>query len=211
VCAEFRNPVAVITKSALVRRDADVLRHLADTAGVRVLISIAFRDDAVARQLDPGAPGPKRRFETMRLLADAGVPVGVIMAPVIPGLNEQDIPGILEESRRNGAAFASHALLRLPGSVKDVFLHRMREAMPLRADRVERRIREARGGALNDSRFGSRFAGQGQHWRAIEEMWTLWTRRLGFADGETPIPSRGPSPPRAPERRSPGTQLELSL
>ncbi len=180
VCLAFRNPVAVITKSLLVRRDIDLLARLSRDARATVSLSIPFLDEDVARAIEPGAPTIRRRFETMQLLAEAGVPVGIGVAPVIPGLNDADIPGLLKEAKRCGASFAFHTLLRLPGSVKAVFFRRVQDSLPLRAARIEHRIREVRDGALSDSRFGHRHQGQGNYWEAIEQVWALWVRRLGF-------------------------------
>ncbi len=206
VCLAFRNPAALITKAALIRRDVALLAALAREASVSVAISIPFLDETVARVIEPGAPTIRRRFETMTILAQAGVPVGIGIAPIIPGLNDAEIPGLLREARRCGARFAFHTLLRLPGSVREVFFHRVHEQLPLRADRIEHRIRETRGGRLSDSRFGHRHEGQGTYWDVIERAWQIWTRRTGFDQEEMP-PSR-PSTFRRPPVASP--QQEFS-
>jgi DNA repair photolyase len=146
-----------------------------------VSLSIPFLNEDIVRRIEPGAPTTRRRFDTMEILARAGVPVGIGVAPIIPGLNDTDIAGLLKEARRRGASFAFHTLLRLPGSVKAVFFHRVQEQLPLRAAKIERRIRESRGGRLYDSRFGHRHEGQGNYWEAVERLWSLWTRKLGFA------------------------------
>ncbi|OGX28943.1 MAG: radical SAM protein [Omnitrophica WOR_2 bacterium RIFCSPHIGHO2_02_FULL_67_20] len=200
VCLAYRNPAAVITKSLLIRRDAPLLAALAREASVSVSLSIPFLDEDITRRLEPGAPTVRRRFETMELLAAAGVPVGIGVAPIIPGLNDADIPGLLTEARRRGASFAFHTILRLPGSVKAVFLHRLKDELPLRAAKIERRIRETRDGRLYDSRFGRRHEGQGVYWKTVERAWEVWTRRLGFDRDEDTAP--GPStfrPPPAPQ------------
>ncbi len=196
VCAAYRNPVGLITKSLLIRRDAALLAQLAREADAFVSVSIAFLDEKIVRLIEPGTPTIRRRFETMRLLTEAGVPVGIGVAPVIPGLNDSDIPGLLKEAKRCGAQFAFKTLLRLSGSVKDVFLHRLREALPLRASRVEHRIRETRDGQLSDSRFGHRHHGEGEYWEAIEQTWQIWTQRLGFNQADA-------SPPRSSTFRRP--------
>jgi len=190
VCLTFRNPVAVITKSLLIRRDADLLAALAREAAASVSISIPFLDEGIARAIEPGAPTIRRRFETMEILAKAGVPVGIGIAPIIPGLNDHAIPGLLKEARRCGASFAFKTLLRLPGSVKAVFFHRLKEALPLAAAKIEHRIRETRDGALYDSRFGHRHHGEGTYWETIEQVWDVWTRRLGFDRDDEASPSR---------------------
>jgi len=181
VCLEFRNPVAVITKAALVLRDADLLAELAREARANVYLSIPFADPGVARALEPGAPPVDRRFETMARLADAGVPVGISIAPVIPGLNDSDAATLLARARDSGARSAFHILLRLPGSSEEVFLRRLRASLPDRASRVENRIREVREGRLDDPRFGHRQRGSGPYWAVIEQSFRLFSRKLGLA------------------------------
>ena len=185
VCARYRNPVAIITKSLLIRRDLDVLEALEQDAQVSVSLSIPFSEERVARLMEPGAPTIHKRFETMRILAEAGISVGIGVAPIIPGLNDSDLPRLLKEAKRCGASFAFHTLLRLPGSVKAAFFHRIHERLPLRAAKIEHRIRETRNGQLYDSRFGHRHSGTGTYWDGIEQQWKVWTDRLGLnQDGE---------------------------
>ena len=128
------------------------------------------------------------------------------MAPVIPGLNDRDIPSLLREAKRCGAQFAFHTLLRLPGAVRDVFLHRLRERLPLAADRVAQRILDVRGGRWNDARFGFRHRGRGPYWEMIEQTWRVWTRRVGF-DHEEAAPRRPTF--RRPVSAAPAPQLEF--
>jgi DNA repair photolyase len=179
VCLDFRNPVGVITKSALVRRDADVLAQLADKAAAEVFLTIPFADYDTARAVEPFAPSPDARFRAMKELSDAGIPVGLAVAPVIPGLTE-DIPELLQRAHAAGARRAFMTMLRLPGSVAEYFELRLRERLPTKADKVLHRIREARGGRLNDARFGHRMRGAGAHWQALSDLFQLWTKRLGF-------------------------------
>jgi DNA repair photolyase len=204
VCLEFRNPVGIVTKSMLVRRDAELLAALAREAEAGVSLSIAFLSEDVARVMDPGAPTIRRRFETMEILAKAGVPVGIGVAPIIPGLNDSDIPGLLKEAKARGAQFAFKVLLRLPGSVKSVFFHRLQEQMPLRAAKIEHRIRETREGKLYNSQFGQRHSGEGKYWAAIEDIWNVWTNRLGFNqdddEPERPPTFRRPAGPAEDQR-----------
>jgi len=185
VCAEHRNPVGIVTKSLLVVRDIDVLLRLQERASVRVCVSIPFADDAMGRAIEPQAPLVSRRFEALRRLTEAGLPTEVTISPIIPGLNDDDIAPILERARAAGVRDASYILLRLPGSAREVFLQRLRAALPDRARRVENRIREVRGGALNDARFFSRHTGRGVYWDMIEAQWRVHARRLGFLDGST--------------------------
>jgi DNA repair photolyase len=179
VCAEFRNPVGVITKSALVRRDIDVLQELTAKAMVSVFFTIPFTDRETARAVEPYAPLPEARFHAMSDLAVAGIPVGIGIAPVIPGLST-DIPELLQRAKDAGATQAFINMLRLPGSVAPYFEERLREKLPTKADRVMNRIRDAREGKLNSSVFGERNRGKGQYWVAVEKLFKIHTTRLGL-------------------------------
>jgi DNA repair photolyase len=180
VCADFRNPVAIITKGALVRRDVDLLVRMSRQTPVSVTVSIAFADDAVSRALEPGTSPPSQRFETLRILSDAGLRAGISVAPTIPGLNDSDIAELLERAREAGARFAFQTLLRLPAEVLPVFVECLREAFPDRARRVLHSIEEVRGGKMNESAFGKRMHGEGPRWDAIEALFEAQCRRLGL-------------------------------
>ena len=180
VCLEFRNPVSIVTKSALVRRDLDLLIELNRQAAVEVFFTIPFHDAETARALEPFAPAPEHRFNAMRTLADAGIPVGLGIAPVIPTLNDPHIPQLLKRAQECGARHAFMSLLRLPGSVAPYFEQRLREKLPTKANRVLNRIRDARGGKLNSSVFGERMRGKGQFWDAQQKLFEVYTKRLGF-------------------------------
>jgi DNA repair photolyase len=162
-----------------------------------VYLSIPFADDETARAIEPYAPPPSRRFEAIRRLVAAGIPVGVMVAPIIPGLNDRDIPAILERAAACGARSAGHIALRLPRSVAPVFLSRLRSALPLKAARVESRIREMRGGGLNEARFGRRMGGEGEYWKSVKSLFELTARRLGF---ETARRDESPALPTPPDR-----------
>lgn len=206
VCAEHRTPVTVITKGKLVRRDVDVLQELQRSAGCRVSLSIPFANDEHARAIEPFASPPSKRFETLRVLADAGIDTAVAVAPIIPGLNDEQIPEILQRARDAGASSAFKILLRLPLEVGPVFEARLREALPLRKSKVMNAIRETRGGRLSDSRFGARMEGQGARWSAVEALFATQCKRLGLAylAGEAPeVP--------APQAESPSPQLHLTF
>jgi DNA repair photolyase len=179
VCAEFRNPVGIVTKSALIRRDVDVLQRLTQDASVGVYFSIPFADYDIARAVEPFAPSPNARFEAMKTLAEAGIEVGIGIAPTIPGLTT-DIPNLLQRAKDCGATKAFISMLRLPGSVAPYFEQRLREKLPTKADRVLNRIRDARGGKLNSSVFGERMRGKGQYWSAQEKLFGVYCKRLGF-------------------------------
>jgi len=180
VCLRHRNPAGVVTKGMLVIRDADVLAALNRAARARVYFSIPFADDAMARKIEPGAPPPSRRFQAMKELHAAGVPVGVMLAPIIPGLNDRDIPRVLERAAACGAEQAGCMPLRLSGAVAGVFLERLRAALPDHAARVEARILDMRGGRLNDSRFGSRMRGEGAYWEGVMALFKQAAQRHGF-------------------------------
>jgi len=185
VCVDYRNPVGIITKGALVLRDLDVLSQLHQKAWVRVYLSIPFSSDDMARKVEPHAPSITKRFEVIKTLADAGIETGISIAPVIPGLNEGDIPELLERAHRAGACTAVATLLRLSGNVEPVFLERMQEAFPDRIGKIVARLREVRSGALTDSEFFRRHAGTGVYWDMVEQLFSVAKRRAGFADDNT--------------------------
>ncbi len=180
VCIEHRTPAAVITKAPLCERDIDVLTELGRVAGAHVTISIPFWDRDKARAIEPYVATPERRLHIIEKLARAGIEVGVNVAPIIPGLNDEDIPRVLTAARESGATSAGFVLLRLPGPVKVVFEERLRAALPLRAERVLHRIRETRGGQLYDARFGVRGRGEGVYATAIEALFRGTAARLGL-------------------------------
>lgn len=166
VFAAHRNPVAVITKNALVSRDLDLLAALATYGAVHVTISVTTLRPELARAMEPRASAPSARLEAIRRLAEAGVPVGVNVAPVIPGLTDEEVPGIVAAAAEAGAERASHIVVRLPGPVAPIFEAWLRAHTPGRADKVLNRIRSMRGGRLNDPRFGRRMAAGGA-WGAV--------------------------------------------
>src|SRR3982074_766925 len=179
ICAEFRQPIGIITKSALIRRDIDVLQQLARDAHLGVFFTIPFADREAARAVEPYAPLPEARFHAMADLAAAGINVGIGIAPVIPGLTT-DIPELLKRAKAAGARHAFINMLRLPVSVAPYFEQRLRELLPTKAERILHRIRDAREGKLNSSVFGDRMRGKGQYWEAIEKLFRIHCERLGF-------------------------------
>ena len=180
VCADFRNPVGIVTKGALIRRDVDLLARLAEEADCGVWISTPFADDPTGRAVEPGASLPSQRFETMRILARAGVRVGVAVAPVIPGLNDSHIAQILQRARDVGARQAFLQPVRLPAEVLPVFEQRIAEAFPDRANRIWSAIQQIRGGKKNESEFGARMTGLGPRWAAVKTLFHAECRRLGL-------------------------------
>jgi DNA repair photolyase len=186
VLADFRQPVAIITKNQLVTRDIDLLRQLAAHDAVRVTLSITSLDETLAHALEPRASPPKQRLEAIRHLREAGIVAGVNLAPVIPGLNDHEIPRILEAAAAAGAVYANWIMLRLPHGVKDIFLAWLDRHFPDRKARVISRIRDTRGGALNDSTFGQRFTGQGIFAEQIDALFRAAAHRLGL---DRPVPA----------------------
>ena len=180
VCLAYRNPAAIITKSPVIERDIELLAELAKQARLFVSISIPIWDEAQARALEPFVTTPVRRIRIIEKLARAGIRVGVNVAPLIPGIGEAGMVHILEAAAAAGACSASLIYLRLPGSVKQVFEERVREALPQRADAILNKVRRARGGALYDSRFGERQRGQGEEANTAAALFAATVKRLGL-------------------------------
>ena len=205
VLAEFRNPVVVITKNHLVTRDVDVLAELARWQCGAVLVSITSLDRDLAAAMEPRASGPAMRLRAIRTLADAGIPVGVSVAPIIPGLNDSEIAPILQAAREAGAQFATYSLVRLQGTVADVFTEWLeRNVSDVKKETILARIRESHGGRLDDSRPGLRLTGEGKRAAQIGQLFRALSRRFGF-DGMRPHVVTTHF-----RRREPG-QLELGI
>ena len=218
VCAEYHNPVAIITKAPLIERDLDVLCRLAEVARVGVSVSVPFWDPDKARAVEPFVATPQRRIKTIARLAAAGIDVGVNVAPVIPGLGDEDMAEILTAAAAAGAKRAAFIFLRLPGAVAPVFEERIRANLPLRAERILSRVREARGGKLNDPRWGKRMEGEGAYAEAAYALFDKTCKKLGLNQRERTMRAHAPddtiAADDAPEttfRRPPraGDQLKL--
>jgi len=181
VCAEYRNPVGIITKGVLVLRDLDLLRRLHQESSVRVYFSIPFSDDEVARKVEPHAPSSRKRFEAMATLASAGIPTGISISPIIPGLNDEDVPDLLARAKQAGAVEAMATLLRLSGPVEPVFMERMAAAFPDRVTKITNRIRDVRGGAISEGAFFERHRGAGPYWAMIEQLFEVSRRKAGLS------------------------------
>jgi DNA repair photolyase len=201
-----RHPVAITTKSALVLRDLDLLVPMAEQQLVAVQVSVTTLDPVLARRLEPRAASPERRLEVVQTLAQAGVPVGVLVSPLIPGLTDVNLERILERAASVGATRAGCLLIRLPREVADLFDAWLRDHYPDRAERVLSLIRQCRGGRLNDPDFGSRMTGRGPVAELLAQRFRLAARRLGLnrQDSGWDLDASRFRPPRLP-----GTQLDL--
>jgi DNA repair photolyase len=182
VLAEFRNPVGLVTKNALVTRDLDVLSELARFNATVVMISLTSLDSDLRAVLEPRTSPPAARLAAIRRLAAAGVPVGVMVAPVIPGLNDHEIPRIIAAAAEAGAQFAGKVVLRLPLAVAPLFEDWLGRHFPDRKEKVLNQVRALRGGRLNDSQFGSRMRGEGPLAEQIAQLFRVACRRAGMAD-----------------------------
>jgi DNA repair photolyase len=185
VAREARQPMSIITKNALVLRDLDLLREMARGRRIHVYLSITTLDAKLARSMEPRTSTPAARLRAVRELSGAGVPVGVLVAPVIPGLTDSEIPAILAEAKEAGAGAAGYTLLRLPMAVAPVFTEWLERTHPGHAERVLGRVRAARGGKLNVSEFGARMRGTGEMAGQIVALFRLYARKYGL-DGPLP-------------------------
>ena len=205
VLAEFRNPVLVITKNHLVTRDTDHLVELSRWRACAVFVSLTTLEQKLCQSMEPRASLPSMRLRAIQTLSQAGIPVGVAVAPVIPGLNDMEIPALLEEARAAGATFATYSLVRLPGSGAKVFREWLdRNVSAEKKAAVLRGIEETQGGSLNDSRPFLRMRGTGEYAGQIAQLFKVLSRKLGF---------EGMRPELSVEhfRRPGGTQLSLSF
>jgi len=180
VMSETRHPTGIITKSALVTRDVDLLQPLADAHAVLVCVTITTLDDELAAVLEPRAARPAKRLETIAALASAGIPVAVMVAPLIPGLTDHEIPAILGAAAKRGATRAGWQLLRLPGAVLDLFDAWLARWRPERREKVLHRIRDLHGGSLTDSRFGVRMRGEGEWAKQLADLFRISATKAGL-------------------------------
>jgi DNA repair photolyase len=180
VLAEFRNPVGLVTKNHLVTRDIDIFAKLTPHDAVSVHIAVTSLDAELANVMEPRASAPHARLAAIRELAAAGVPTSVLVAPVIPGLTDHEIPAILAAAREAGARHASYTMLRLPHGIKDLFTTWLEQHFPTSKDKILGRVRNLRSGKLNDPHFGSRMKGQGPIADMIHQVFETQKRRLGF-------------------------------
>lgn len=210
VLAACRHPVTIITKGALIERDLDLLSSLAADNLVRVAISLPTLDVALKRRLEPRAASPAVRLGIMQRLAGVGVPVGVMVAPVIPVLTEHELESVLERSAAAGATFANYVLLRLPYELKDLFREWLVIHEPLKADHVMAQLAAMRGGRDNDPRFGRRMAGEGLYADLLRQRFALAARRFGLVGrAGKPLTTALFRPPQSPEQ--PHSQFTLDF
>jgi DNA repair photolyase len=202
--AAFQHPFTIVTKSALVTRDIDIIAPMAAKRMAKVFISVTTLDRDLARKLEPRAATPPRRLEAIRMLAEAGVPTGVMTAPIIPMLTDWEIERLLKAARDAGAASAGYTVMRLPFEIKDLFVQWLEEHAPGKAKHVLSLVREVRDGRLNDPEFGSRMRGTGPYAELIAKRFRLACSRLGFNKHDWSLDLTKFSPPPAA-----GDQLRL--
>jgi len=185
VMAKFRNPVAIITKNRLVTRDIDILQDLATCDAVAVNISVTSLDPNLQRVLEPRTSSPQARLEAITQLRRAGIPTGVMVAPIIPGLTDHEVPKILDACAKAGAQFAGYTIIRLPWAVAPLFEHWLEEHFPDRKEKVLGRIRELRGNRLNNSQWHTRMTGEGIFAEQIGSLFRVGCRHAGIGERPT--------------------------
>lgn len=180
VCLKYRNPVSIITKNSLVQRDVDIIKQMAELNLVSVTLSITSLDKELMKKMEPKTSIPQKRLETIDVMAKNKIPVGVNIAPVIPGLNDEEISQILKAASEKGAQHAGYIMLRLPYAVKDIFLNWLQKEFPGRSKKIENKIRDMRDGKLNSSEWGKRFTGEGELVEAIDNLYKLSCKKYGL-------------------------------
>ena len=203
VCAEFRNPVGIVTKNHAVTADLDVLRELSGFGGIAVYISLTTLDADLAKKMEPRASPPARRLAAIRELSEAGIPVGIFTSPVIPGLTDHEIPALLQAGAEAGARFAGYTVLRLPHAVKELFDDWLTVHFPGHREKVLGRVRDLREGRLNDSDFGSRMTGTGPLAKQIRQLFRVARERAGITEKPATLSTAS--------FRRPGTSEQLAL
>ncbi|MBK9605256.1 MAG: PA0069 family radical SAM protein [Betaproteobacteria bacterium] len=210
VLCETRHPLLIVTKSALVERDIDLLAPMAAQGLAQVAISVGLLDGELARRLEPRAAAPHRRLQAIRTLAAAGIPVTVLVAPIIPQLNDKDLEAVLEQAREAGATAAYYVMLRLPHELKELFRDWLQQHYPLRAAHVMSLVQQMRGGKDNDSRFGKRMTGEGIFAELIRQRFAKACARLGLERRSVSLRTDLFVPP-PPAAAPAGTPAQLDL
>ena len=203
VLAAYHNPVCIVTKSALVTRDCDLLAQLAEDRAAWVGVSLTTLNAELARRLEPRTSTPARRLAAIAALAEAGIPVGVMVAPIIPGLTDHEIPALLKAAAQAGAQCAGHTIVRLPYGVSELFSRWLEDHYPERKNKVLNRIRSMRRGKLNDARWKTRMRGEGVWAESIHDLFATMSRKAGL-DGPFPQLSTAAF-------RRPGQERQLAL
>ncbi|HYG22253.1 MAG TPA: PA0069 family radical SAM protein [Verrucomicrobiae bacterium] len=204
VLAEFRNPAGLITKNALVTRDIDVLSELARHHATAVFISLTTLQPGIRKVMEPRTSPPAARLDAIRQLSQAGIPVGVMLAPMVPGLTDCEIPSLIQAAVEAGAKFAGYVALRLPHAVAPMFENWLQEHFPDRKEKVLNQVRSMRGGKLYQSHWGERMRGEGIIAQQMEKLFEVACRRYGIAGGRPQLST-------AAFRRIEGGQAELNL
>ena len=182
IALEARQPIRIITKNALITRDIDILNEMAKQQLILPVISLASLDANIARRMEPRTSTPQARLRAIRALSTAGIPTGILVAPIIPGLTDSGIPETLKGARDAGATFAARNMLRLPLSVEPIFLDWLHQHFPLQEERVLSRLRQVRGGKLNSVAFGERLSGTGIIGNQINQTFDLFRKQLGYLE-----------------------------
>ncbi len=184
ICLAYRNPVSIITKNALVLRDLDILQELAALDLVHVFCSITSLDENLRQLMEPRTASYRQRLHVVESLSKAGVPTGIMNAPIIPGLNDQDMPAVLKAASEAGARWAGYTIVRLNGAIGPIFHDWLLQAIPDRADKIWNAICDCHGGKVNDSRFGNRMAGEGKFAEMIRNQFKLFCRKYGLNESK---------------------------
>ncbi len=196
VLAECNHPLSIVTKSALIERDIDLLQPMAKKNLVHVMVSVTTLDKQLASTMEPRAAVPQRRLQTIQRLTQAGIPTGVLVAPIIPFLNDAEIEAIVAAVADAGANSLAYVFLRLPIEVKDLFYDWLLQHYPLKAERIMQRIRDSRNGKEYDAGFGQRMTGSGQYVELIQQRFALAIKKAGLNDGYVALDTTQFKPPR---------------
>ena len=187
VLADFRNPVGIITKNQLITRDIDLLQELNQFSAVVVFISLTTLDTNVRKRMEPRTAPPEARLRTIEMLANKGIPVGTLLAPIVPGLTDHEIPRLLAKAADAGAGFAGHVILRLPYQVKDLFDAWLKQHFPEKREKVINRLKAIRSGSLNSGKFGNRMKGDGIFADQIHQLFKISCRKAGIRHHHPPL------------------------